>query len=118
MVLYSEKVPQNSPLPPPFLSQEYDGRFLCDHFYFLLLLMELCVQMSQVCDLSVSDNVVEIIFHVFDTNRDGNLTYDELLRVLYKRERDITQPVEEGVPGLLSCCRNCSSNFSFSRFLS
>ncbi|XP_059461487.1 calcium uptake protein, mitochondrial-like isoform X1 [Corylus avellana] len=73
---------------------------------------------SQVCNLSLSDNVVEIIFHVFDTNRDGNLTYDEFVRVLYKRERDITRPVEEGVPGLLSCFRNRSNDFSFSRFLS
>jgi Ca2+-binding EF-hand superfamily protein len=72
----------------------------------------------QVCNLSLSDNVVEIIFHVFDTNRDGNLTYDEFLRVLYKRERDIARPVEEGVPGLLSSLRNRSNDLSFSRFLS
>lgn len=72
----------------------------------------------QVCNLSLSDNVVEIIFHVFDINRDGNLTYDEFVRVLYKRERDIARPVEEGVAGLLSCFRNRSNDFSFSRFLS
>lgn len=72
----------------------------------------------QVCDLSVSDNVAEIIFHVFDTNRDGSLSYDEFVRILYKRERDIAQPVEKGVPGLLSCCRSWSNNLSLSRFLS
>lgn len=72
---------------------------------------------SHVCDLSLSDNVVEIIFHVFDTNRDGNLSYDEFVRLLYNREREITQPVE-GLPGLLSCYWNSRNNSSLSRLLS
>lgn len=55
----------------------------------------------QVCDVRLSDNVVEIIFQVFDTNGDGSLSYDEFVRVLYNRERDIAQRVAERVPGLL-----------------
>ncbi|KAG7973312.1 hypothetical protein I3843_07G221000 [Carya illinoinensis] len=56
---------------------------------------------SHVCDVRLSDNVVEIIFQVFDTNGDGSLSYDEFVRVLYNRERDIAQRVAERVPGLL-----------------
>ncbi|GAV60557.1 efhand domain-containing protein/EF_hand_3 domain-containing protein/EF_hand_6 domain-containing protein [Cephalotus follicularis] len=61
---------------------------------------------SRVCGVSLTDNVVEIIFHVFDMNRDGNLSSDEFVRVLHKRERDIAYPVESGIMGFLSCFRN------------
>ncbi|KAA8521606.1 hypothetical protein F0562_012279 [Nyssa sinensis] len=52
---------------------------------------------NQVCGVSLTEDVVEIIFHVFDANRDGNLSLDEFVRVLHKRERDIGQPTEAGV---------------------
>lgn len=71
---------------------------------------------SHVCGISLSENVVEIVFHLFDTNRDGNLSTDEFVRVLHKRERDIGHPVETGMLGLLSCCWNCRENISSSRF--
>ncbi|CAI9092658.1 OLC1v1027968C1 [Oldenlandia corymbosa var. corymbosa] len=48
----------------------------------------------QVCGVSLSDNVVEIIFHIFDANRDENLSADEFIRVMEKREKDIGQPTE------------------------
>ncbi|KAK8991713.1 hypothetical protein V6N11_062711 [Hibiscus sabdariffa] len=67
---------------------------------------------SHVCGISLTDNVVEIIFHVFDTNRDGHLSSDEFIRVLLKQERDIAQPVVSGFFGLLSCCWHCSENSS------
>ncbi|MED6209238.1 hypothetical protein PIB30_052762 [Stylosanthes scabra] len=67
---------------------------------------------SQVCGISLSDNLVDIVFHLFDTNRDGNLSADEFVRVLHKRERDIVQPVEAGIFGFLSCCWNCTDNLS------
>ncbi|KAL2318055.1 hypothetical protein Fmac_031931 [Flemingia macrophylla] len=69
---------------------------------------------SHVCGISLSDNVVEIVFHLFDTNRDGNLSFDEFVRVLHKREMDIAQPVETGIMGLLSSCWNSSKDFSSS----
>ncbi|KAJ1407789.1 EF-Hand 1, calcium-binding site [Sesbania bispinosa] len=73
---------------------------------------------SHVCGISLSDNVVEIVFHLFDTNQDGNLSSDEFVRVLHKRERDIVQPVETGILGLLSCYWNCTDNISSSRLFS
>ncbi|CAL5431342.1 unnamed protein product [Camellia sinensis] len=73
---------------------------------------------SQVCGVALTDNVVEIIFHVFDANRDGSLSSDEFVRVLQKRERDIAQPTEVGIMDFLSCCWNCTNNRSIARFLS
>ncbi|MED6186674.1 hypothetical protein PIB30_069007 [Stylosanthes scabra] len=73
---------------------------------------------SQVCGISLSDNLVDIVFHLFDANRDGNLSADEFVRVLHKRERDIVQPVEEGIFGFLSCCWNCTDNLSSLRLFS
>ena len=70
------------------------------------ILIELFMQ-YQVCGVSLSDNMVEIIFHMFDSNRDENLSSDEFVRVLYNRERDIAQPIQEGFLGLFSCCRSC-----------
>uniref|UniRef100_A0A5B7B8T4 EF-hand domain-containing protein n=1 Tax=Davidia involucrata TaxID=16924 RepID=A0A5B7B8T4_DAVIN len=71
----------------------------------------------QVCGVSLPENVVEIIFHVFDANRDGNLSLDEFVRVLQKRERDVAQPTEAGVMEFLSCCWNCKSQYSLARLL-
>ncbi|CAL5376747.1 unnamed protein product [Camellia sinensis] len=41
-----------------------------------------------VCGISLTENVVDMIFYVFDTNHDGSLSSDEFLRVLQRRERD------------------------------
>lgn len=73
---------------------------------------------SQVCGVSLTDNVIEIIYHVFDTNRDGNLSADEFVRVLEKREKDIAKPIEAGILGFLSCCWNCRNKDCFGRLLS
>ncbi|GAB4854622.1 hypothetical protein Ancab_023205 [Ancistrocladus abbreviatus] len=64
---------------------------------------------SQVCDVHLSENVVNIIFHVFDANRDGSLSANEFLRVLAKREMDIGRPLEDGFLGFLSCCWSCTT---------
>ncbi|KAL5786011.1 hypothetical protein ACOSQ2_008403 [Xanthoceras sorbifolium] len=73
---------------------------------------------SHVCGVSLTENVIEIIFHVFDANQDGHLSLDEFIIVLHKRERDIAQPVETGIMGFWSCCWNCSATCSIRRFLS
>ncbi|KAL5559746.1 hypothetical protein UlMin_035957 [Ulmus minor] len=56
---------------------------------------------SNVCGISLADNVLEIIFYLFDTNCDGNLSLDEFIGVLHGREREIAQPVELGILGFL-----------------
>ncbi|KAJ9167701.1 hypothetical protein P3X46_019309 [Hevea brasiliensis] len=68
---------------------------------------------SYVCGITLTDNVIDIVFHVFDSNRDGHLSADEFVRVLRKRERDIAQPVESGVMGFLSGCFNCGNDLPF-----
>ncbi|KAG1327818.1 calcium uptake protein, mitochondrial [Cocos nucifera] len=47
---------------------------------------------SHVCGVSVTDNVVDVIFNVFDANFDGKLSSEEFLRALRKRESAIRQP--------------------------
>ncbi|KAI3467990.1 hypothetical protein Pfo_024653 [Paulownia fortunei] len=73
---------------------------------------------GQVCGISLTDNVLDIIFHVFDANKDGSLSSDEFVRVLHKRERDIAQPTEAGIFSFLSCCWHCSNAHSITRLLS
>lgn len=51
----------------------------------------------QVCGISLSDNVIELIFHLFDANQDGNLCSDEFLRVMHRREKEIAQPTKSGI---------------------
>lgn len=70
------------------------------------------MMLTQVCGISLTDNVVDVIFHVFDNDRDGNLSADEFVRVLHKRERDIAHPMGEGLMGFLSCCSNCGNKWS------
>lgn len=67
------------------------------HASIYILFIELVQQIEQVCGVSLSDNVIEIAFHVFDSNRDGNLSVEEFLRVLHRREKDISQPIAKGL---------------------
>ncbi|KAI3506111.1 hypothetical protein L1887_28467 [Cichorium endivia] len=52
---------------------------------------------SHVCGISLSENVIELIFHLFDANQDGNLCSDEFLRVMHRREREIAQRTKSGI---------------------
>lgn len=74
---------------------------------------------SQVCDVHLSEDLLDIIFHVFDANRDGNLSVDEFLRVLERREKDIAGThVEDGIFAWMSCCWSCAkSGSNVSRFM-
>ncbi|KAK8523588.1 hypothetical protein V6N13_113534 [Hibiscus sabdariffa] len=64
---------------------------------------------SKVCEVSLTDNVVNIIFHVFDSNRDGSLSSDEFVRVVQRREKDDSQPKTEA-KGMISCLLSCARN--------
>lgn len=67
---------------------------------------------SQVCGISITDNLVNIIFHVFDADRDGSLSSDEFIRVLQRREKERSLPREAGFKGLISCCASCAKSCS------
>ncbi|KAL3651252.1 hypothetical protein CASFOL_004254 [Castilleja foliolosa] len=67
---------------------------------------------DQVCGISLTDNVVDLVFYMFDANRDGDLSLDEFIRVLERRETDISQPREGGFAGLITCWLDCSKNCS------
>lgn len=73
---------------------------------------------NQVCGISLTDNVVELIFHVFDLNQDGNLSAEEFVRVLHRREKDIAKPEGDGFTGFLSCCHHCGNKYTIERLLS
>ncbi|XP_059637845.1 calcium uptake protein, mitochondrial-like [Cornus florida] len=64
----------------------------------------------QVCGISLTDNVVDMIFYVFDADRDGSLSSDEFVRVLQRREKDMSHPREAGFSGLISCWVECTKN--------
>ncbi|KAI8017737.1 hypothetical protein LOK49_LG04G00152 [Camellia lanceoleosa] len=70
-----------------------------------------------VYGISLTENVVNMIFYVFDTNHDGSLSLDEFLRVLQRRERDVTLPREARFMGLFSCWLECTKNCSYSKML-
>ncbi|KAK7292011.1 hypothetical protein RIF29_07621 [Crotalaria pallida] len=63
---------------------------------------------SQVCAITMTDKLIDIIFHVFDANRDGNLSASEFVRVV-QRENN---PSRVGIGGLISCWLSCATNCS------
>ncbi|GER37071.1 calcium-binding EF hand family protein [Striga asiatica] len=67
---------------------------------------------ERVCGILLTDKVVDLVFYVFDADRDGSLSSDEFLRVLERREMDISKPREGGLAGLISCWLDCSKNCS------
>eukprot|EP00257_Ricinus_communis_P022503 XP_015582252.1 calcium uptake protein, mitochondrial [Ricinus communis] len=72
---------------------------------------------SQVCGVSITNNLVDIIFHVFDDDRDGSLSSDEFISVLQRREKDNLVPGHAGFKGLVSCCTRCAKNYSSAKLL-
>ncbi|XP_074591838.1 calcium uptake protein, mitochondrial-like isoform X2 [Curcuma longa] len=73
---------------------------------------------SHVCGISLTENVVDVIFHVFDTNCDGNLSSEEFVRALQRRQTDIQYPSNTGIMGLLSCWLHCTRDCSSSQLFS
>ncbi|KAJ7562065.1 hypothetical protein O6H91_03G053900 [Diphasiastrum complanatum] len=65
---------------------------------------------SQVCNVPVTDTVVDIVFHIFDLNNDGTLSMEEFLGVLQRRERGVADPVESGLAKIFKCLFRCAQN--------
>ncbi|KAG0461701.1 hypothetical protein HPP92_021679 [Vanilla planifolia] len=66
-----------------------------------------------VCGVKLSESMVDLIFHVFDANRDGRLSSEEFLRALQRKEGDLRQVTTvTGVTGLVACWLNCSRKCS------
>jgi Ca2+-binding EF-hand superfamily protein len=68
------------------------------------ILLRYRVMFMQVCGVQVTDNVVDIIFHVFDANRDGSLSASEFIRVTQRREDGSSR---SGLGSMISCWLNC-----------
>ncbi|XP_075103034.1 calcium uptake protein, mitochondrial-like isoform X2 [Nicotiana tabacum] len=60
----------------------------------LLSKQELKGAAKQVCGISLTDNVVDLIFFMFDLDYDGSLSSDEFLRVLQRREPESSEQRE------------------------
>ncbi|XP_051150341.1 calcium uptake protein, mitochondrial-like [Andrographis paniculata] len=67
---------------------------------------------KQVCGISLTDRVIDLVFFVFDTNRDGSLSSDEFLRVLERRSGEVSPAREAGLRGVVSCWLDCTVNCS------
>ncbi|KAI3422819.1 uncharacterized protein J3R85_011719 [Psidium guajava] len=72
---------------------------------------------SQVCGISITNNVVDIIFHLFDANGDGNLSSKEFVRVVQRRKSNEACARESGVKGLISCWSKCTTGCTSSKLL-
>ncbi|XP_068642564.1 calcium uptake protein, mitochondrial-like isoform X2 [Aristolochia californica] len=72
---------------------------------------------SHVCGIVLTDNVVDVVFHVFDSNNDGSISSEEFLHVLQKRQRDMAHPVGSGFAAVFSCWLNCAKSCSIPQML-
>ncbi|KAG9450216.1 hypothetical protein H6P81_010181 [Aristolochia fimbriata] len=72
---------------------------------------------SHVCGITLTDNVVDVVFHVFDSNSDGSISSEEFLHVLQKRQRDMAHPVGSGFAAVFSCWLNCAKSCSIQQML-
>ncbi|KAL8488458.1 hypothetical protein ACS0TY_024651 [Phlomoides rotata] len=71
---------------------------------------------KQVCGINLTDRVVDLVYYMFDANKDGNLSSDEFLRVLDRS--DTSQLHEGGAAGLISCWWACTKNCPSKKFFS
>ncbi|XAR56053.1 hypothetical protein NMG60_11036348 [Bertholletia excelsa] len=72
----------------------------------------------QVCGISLTERVIDMIYCIFDTNCDGSLSSEEFLRVLQRREGDARGlPREAGLMELFSCWLECTNNCSYSKHI-
>ena len=66
----------------------------------------------QVCKVPMTDNVVDVVFYIFDTNRDGSLSTEEFLGVLERREKGMSECLDSGIISFLTCWWNCACKCS------
>lgn len=65
---------------------------------------------SQVCKVPITNNVIDIVYFIFDINQDGNLSTEEFLGVLERREHGMSEGLDSGIMPFLKCCWQCASN--------
>ncbi|RYR59776.1 hypothetical protein Ahy_A05g025748 [Arachis hypogaea] len=72
-------------------------------------------EVKKVCGITIIDAVADISFYVFDANQNENLSADEFIKVIQRRESSATR---EGMGSLLSCFWNCATKHSSTKLQS
>ncbi|CAM6083928.1 unnamed protein product [Calypogeia fissa] len=65
---------------------------------------------SQICNIPLSNAVVEIVFQIFDANQDGYLSSEEFLHAMERRQNDIANPKDTGLVNLMKCWWKCAQS--------
>lgn len=65
---------------------------------------------SQVCEVSLSETVVDIIFYIFDSNGDGRLSLSEFIGLQDMREIHGADPLQPGLVHVIRCMWQCAKN--------
>lgn len=69
-----------------------------------------CRVSFEVCKVPITNNVIDIVYFIFDINQDGNLSTEEFLGVLERREHGMSEGLDSGIMPFLKCCWQCASN--------
>lgn len=66
----------------------------------------------RVCGFKLSDNVVRVVFHIFDDNGDGFLSDDEFFTAYERHVHGLEgRRNVDTVGALMACCKECYNNF-------
>ena len=61
--------------------------------------------------ISLSDDHIDLIFHLFDKNNDGKLSFKECVKVMNgKKSRGLNKPRDFGLARFIQCTKKCSAH--------